>query len=138
MDVVDDPRTGRPVEKLLRGKGGDTWGAVAMTFVNDQGGRFTALRTYYVPRRATRSADVQMQLVTHEGSLSLQVLEAAVADRFHANGSVYEDPFHECLPGHVNGSYGLQFDCINSLGQGGGGGRMSCVVCSDEQPCLFE
>ena len=85
VDVVDDPRTGRPVEKLLRGKGGDTWGAVAMTFVNDQGGRFTALRTYYVPRRATRSADVQMQLVTHEGSLSLQVLEAAVADRFHAN-----------------------------------------------------
>ena len=60
------------------------------------------------------------------------------ADRFHANGSVYEDPFHECLPGHVNGSYGLQFDCINSLGQGGGGGRMSCVVCSDEQPCLFD
>lgn len=85
VDVVDDPRTGRPVEKLLRGKGGDTWGAVAMTFVNDQGGRFTALRTYYVPRRASRSADVQMQLVTHEGALSLQVLEAAVADRFHAN-----------------------------------------------------
>jgi uncharacterized protein YPO0396 len=85
VDVVDDPRTGRPVEKLLRGKGGDTWGAVAMTFVNDQGGRFTALRTYYVPRRAARSADVQMQLVTHEGALSLQVLEAAVADRFHAN-----------------------------------------------------
>ena len=85
VDVVDDPRTGRPIEKLLRGKGGDTWGAVAMTFVNDRGGRFTALRTYYVPRRAARSADVQMQLVTHEGALSLQVLEAAVADRFHAN-----------------------------------------------------
>ena len=55
VDVVDDPRTGRPVEKLLRGKGADTWGAIAMTFVNDQGGRFTVLRTYYVPRRATRS-----------------------------------------------------------------------------------
>ena len=37
VDVIDDPRTGRPVEKLLRGKGADTWGAVAMTFVNDQG-----------------------------------------------------------------------------------------------------
>ena len=36
VDVVDDPRTGRPVEKLLRGKGADTWGAIAMTFVNDQ------------------------------------------------------------------------------------------------------
>ncbi|NYE38601.1 uncharacterized protein YPO0396 [Nocardioides cavernae] len=85
VDVVDDPRTGRPVEKLLRGKGSDTWGAIAMTYVNDQGGRFTALRTYYVPRRATRSADVQMQLVTQEGPVALDALEVAVPERFHAN-----------------------------------------------------
>lgn len=85
VDVVDDPRTGKPVEQLLRGKGADTWGAVAMTFVNDQGGRFTAVRTYYVPRRATRSGDVQMQLATHEGALALDALEAAVPERFHAN-----------------------------------------------------
>lgn len=84
VDVVDDPRTGRPVEKLLRGKGGDTWGAIAMTFVNDQGGRFTALRTYYVPRRATRSGDVQMQLATQDGALPLDTLELAVPERFHA------------------------------------------------------
>ncbi|NHC23352.1 hypothetical protein G6553_09225 [Nocardioides sp. IC4_145] len=84
VDVVDDPRTGKPVERLLRGQGVDTWGAVAMTFVNDQGGRFTALRTYYVPRRATRSADVQMQLATHEGALPLGTLEVAVGERFHA------------------------------------------------------
>ncbi len=85
VDVVDDPRTGRPVEQLLRGKGADTWGAIAMTFVNDQGGQFTALRTYYVPRRATRSSDVQMQLATHETALDLAVLEIAVPERFHAN-----------------------------------------------------
>ncbi|MBA2953243.1 hypothetical protein GON03_02890 [Nocardioides sp. MAH-18] len=85
VDVVDDPRTGRPVEKLLRGKGSDTWGAIAMTFVNDQGGRFTALRTYYVPRRAARSSEVQMQLATHEGALALDALEVAVPERFHAN-----------------------------------------------------
>jgi len=85
VDVIDDPRTGRPVEKLLRGKGADTWGAVAMTFVNDHGGWFTALRTYYVPRRATRSGEVQMQLATHEGSLPLDALEVAVPERFHAN-----------------------------------------------------
>ncbi len=84
VDVVDDPRTGRPVEKLLRGKGSDTWGAVAMTFVNDHGGRFTALRLYYVPRRATRSGEVQMQLATHEGALALDTLEVAVPERFHA------------------------------------------------------
>lgn len=85
VDVVDNPKTGRPEEKLLRGKGSDTWGAVAMTFVNDQGGRFTALRTYYVPRRAARSGEVQMQLATHEGALSLETLEVAVPERFHAN-----------------------------------------------------
>ncbi|MDN5896274.1 MAG: hypothetical protein L0H93_19915, partial [Nocardioides sp.] len=85
VDVIDDPKTGRPVEQLLRGRGADTWGAVAMTFVNDQGGRFTALRTYYVPRRASRSGDVQMQLSTHEGALSLETLEVAVPERFHAN-----------------------------------------------------
>ncbi|WP_457191822.1 ATP-binding protein [Nocardioides sp. P5_E3] len=85
VDVVDDPRTGRPVDKLLRGKGADTWGAIAMTFVNDQGGRFTVLRTYYVPRRAARSADVQMQLATQDGALPLDTLEVAVPERFHAN-----------------------------------------------------
>lgn len=26
------------------------------------------------------------------------------ADRFHPNGSVYEDPYHECLPGSFNGA----------------------------------
>ncbi|ANH39231.1 Chromosome partition protein Smc [Nocardioides dokdonensis FR1436] len=85
VDVIDDPRTGRPVEKLLRGQGADTWGAVAVTFVNDRGGSFTALRTYYVPRRAIRSSEVQMQLVTHDGPLGLETLEVAVPERFHAN-----------------------------------------------------
>lgn len=84
VDVVDDPRTGRPVEKLLRGKGSDTWGALAMTFVNDQGRRFTVLRTYYVPRRAARSGEVPMTLATLEGPLSLESVEVAVPDRFHA------------------------------------------------------
>src|SRR6476619_5564110 len=85
VDVIDDPRTGRPVEQLLRGRNGDTWGAVAMTFVNDQQRRFTVLRTYYVPRRATRSGEVQMQLATLDAPLDLAGLEAAVPDRFHAN-----------------------------------------------------
>ncbi len=85
VDVVDDPRTGRPVEQLLRGRGSDTWGAVAMTFVNDQQRRFTVLRAYYVPRRATRSGEVQMQLATLDAPVDLASLEAAVPDRFHAN-----------------------------------------------------
>jgi len=85
VDVVDDPRTGRPVERLLRGQGVDTWGAVAMTFTGDRGRRFTLLRTYYVGRRATRSSDISMQLATLDAGLDLAHLEIAVPERFHAN-----------------------------------------------------
>ena len=30
------------------------------------------------------------------------------------------------------------FDCVNSVGQAGGGGRDSCVVCTNADPCLFD
>ena len=117
VDVVDDPRTGRPVEKLLRGRGVDTWGAVAMTFVNDRGGSFTALRTYYVPRRATRSSEVQMQLVSHEGPLDLASLEVAVAERFHAN------TLKKLYPGvRVHRTYAEYAEVLHArLGIGAGG-----------------
>ncbi|WP_245565442.1 ATP-binding protein [Nocardioides insulae] len=117
VDVIDDPRTGRPVEQLLRGRGVDTWGAVSMTFVNDQGRRFTALRTYYVPRRATRSGDVSMQLVTLDGALELSELEAAVPDRFHAN------TLKKLSPGlRVHRSYAEFADLLYArLGIGAGG-----------------
>ena len=85
VDVVDDPRTGRPVERLLRGKGVDTWGALAMRFTGDRGRRFTLLRTYYVGRRATRSSEISMQLATLDADVDLRHLEAAVPERFHAH-----------------------------------------------------
>ena len=117
VDVVDNPRTGLPEEKLLRGRGVDTWGAVAMTFVNDQGGRFTVLRTYYVPRRATRSGDVQMQLVTHDGPLELDQLELAVGERFHAH------TLKKLYPGvRVHRTYGEFAAVLHArLGIGAGG-----------------
>lgn len=121
VDVIDDPKTGRPVEKLLRGKGSDTWGAVAMTFVNDQGGRFTALRTYYVPRRAARSGDVQMKLATHEGALALDLLEVAVPEQFHAN------TLKKLFPGiRVHGTYAEYAAVLHArlgIGANGDGGK---------------
>jgi hypothetical protein len=55
------------------------------------------------------------------------------AARFHKNGTNYVDPHNPCLLPVF-----MTFDCKNSVGQNGGGGRQSCVVCSDMQPCLFE
>ncbi|MFI7587601.1 ATP-binding protein [Spongisporangium articulatum] len=72
-DVVPDAN-GRERPKLLRGDGEATWGAIAMTFVDDHGIRFTALRIYYVPARATVYGDVVSRFVTVEGPLDLAEL----------------------------------------------------------------
>jgi len=55
------------------------------------------------------------------------------AKRFYSNGSTYDDPFNACLVPIFN-----TFDCVNSRGVGGGGGRSSCVVCTNKEPCLFD
>ena len=39
----------------LRGDGTDTWSAIAMTWADQVGQTFTAVRAYYVPAAATRN-----------------------------------------------------------------------------------
>lgn len=50
-DVVED---GQTVDKLLRGRGGPTCGAIATTFVADTGDRCTAMRGDFAPASATK------------------------------------------------------------------------------------
>lgn len=82
VDQTEDRSTSRARQVTLRGDGVDTWGALAATFADDRGRRFTALRVYYVPRRATRTTELVMRLATHEGPVDLRVLEPAVTSRF--------------------------------------------------------
>ncbi|MFG1661297.1 ATP-binding protein [Micromonospora chersina] len=78
--TADDHGRERP--KVLRGDGQPTWGAVAMTFVDDHGRRFTALRIYYVPTRATQAGDITMRMATYEGYLDLADLAGHAASLF--------------------------------------------------------
>ncbi|MGN6243221.1 MAG: ATP-binding protein [Motilibacteraceae bacterium] len=80
VDTVPDPRTGADVPEVLRGDGAPTWGAVAMTFVNDNGERFTVLRAYYVP--AGDEGRYTMRMATLEGPLDLRDLKAVATNRF--------------------------------------------------------
>lgn len=73
---------GREKAMVLRGDRCATWGAVGMTFVNDHGRRFTALRAYYVPSSASRSTDITMRMVTVDGPLDLADLAQMVEARF--------------------------------------------------------
>lgn len=69
---------GQETAKVLRGERTATWGAVGMTFVDDQGRRFTAFRVYYVPARARRAGDITMRLATYDGMLDLADLAAHI------------------------------------------------------------
>jgi len=78
--TADDHGHERP--KVLRGDSRPTWGAVAMTFIDDHGRRFTALRVYYVPARATQAGDITMRMATYEGCLDLADLARHAASLF--------------------------------------------------------
>ncbi|GAA0902753.1 ATP-binding protein [Virgisporangium aurantiacum] len=78
--TTDDHGRARP--KVLRGDGRPTWGAVAMTFVDDHGRLFTALRVYYVPARATQVGDITMRMASYEGQLDLTDLAEHAAALF--------------------------------------------------------
>ncbi|WP_151083318.1 ATP-binding protein [Nocardioides cynanchi] len=80
-DTVTD-NDGRAVDHILRGQGQDSWGAVGMTFVNDHGQHFTALRAYYVPARATRTSDILMRMATLDDDIDLADLEALLGQSF--------------------------------------------------------
>jgi uncharacterized protein YPO0396 len=78
--TADDHGRARP--KVLRGDGRSTWGAVAMTFVDDHDRRFTALRVYYVPARASQVGDITMRMASYDGQLDLADLAEHAAALF--------------------------------------------------------
>ncbi|WP_043499138.1 SbcC/MukB-like Walker B domain-containing protein [Georgenia sp. SUBG003] len=69
-------------DAVLRGDGEPTWGAVAMTFIDDNGRRLTALRAYFVPAGAQGVKDLTMRMAAREGRLDLRALGPVAADKF--------------------------------------------------------
>ena len=76
-DTADDG-----TDQVLRGDDTPVWGALAMTFQDDLGRRFTPLRTYYVPTGASHASEVGMKLFTIPGDIDLAELEPVAAHRF--------------------------------------------------------
>ena len=81
-DTQREAGTGQLTDQVLRGGGSATWGAVAMTFVNGEGRRFTALRAYFVPLSATRAGEITMKMATTDGVIDLRQLEPLAESRF--------------------------------------------------------
>ncbi|MBB5640724.1 ATP-binding protein [Cryobacterium roopkundense] len=81
-DSTREAETGRLHDQVLRGADSATWGAVAMTFRDDNQRRFTVLRAYFVPRGAHKFADISMKMATTDGSLDLRDLAEVTESRF--------------------------------------------------------
>ena len=74
--------TGQLQDQVLRGADASTWGAVAMTFIDDNQRRFTVLRAYFVPRGGNRFADITMKMAATDGALDLRDLSEVTESRF--------------------------------------------------------
>ncbi|PJI93338.1 ATP-binding protein [Luteimicrobium subarcticum] len=80
---IDESRTEAGTrERVLRGADGDTWSAVAMTWADQSGRRFTALRGWYVPAGAQRVEDLVAVRATTDADLDLADLAPSAARRF--------------------------------------------------------
>ncbi|MFC5930510.1 hypothetical protein D6T64_19075 [Cryobacterium melibiosiphilum] len=81
-DSSREAGTGALQDQVLRGSQEATWGAVAMTFIDDNNRRFTVLRAYFVPRGASKFADLSMKMATIDGRLDLRDLAEVTESRF--------------------------------------------------------
>jgi uncharacterized protein YPO0396 len=81
-DVSRETGTDELTDQVLRGRDSSTWGAIAMTFIDDRERRFTAMRLYFVPAGATRFDEIVMKMATIDGHLHLSQMEPLAAGRF--------------------------------------------------------
>ncbi|WP_104090578.1 ATP-binding protein [Cryobacterium sp. N19] len=81
-DANREVTTGELTDQVLRGAHEATWGAIALTLIDDNQRRFTVLRAYFVPRGAHKFADVTMKMATTDGSLDLRDLASCAESRF--------------------------------------------------------
>jgi len=83
---MDDSRVAGSEElrdQVLRGGDGKhIWGAVAGTFINDNGRRFTVLRLYFVRAGAALNGDVVTSYATFDGYVDVSTLETLAQQRF--------------------------------------------------------
>ncbi|WGT46668.1 ATP-binding protein [Tessaracoccus lacteus] len=79
---LDESRTAEGTKvRVLRGDGEDTWTAIAMTWGDHDGTRFTAVRAWYIPAGARLLDDTVRVRGTVEGPFDLRSLEPAAAHR---------------------------------------------------------
>lgn len=79
---IDESRTEDGTKlRVLRGDGEDTWSAIATTWLDHDGSRFTAVRAWYIPADARVLEDTTRVRATVNGAFELSQLEKAATQR---------------------------------------------------------
>lgn len=121
-------------DQVLRGADGPTWGAVAMTFMDDNKRRFTALRAYFVPRGATKFADITMKMATKDGPFDLRELAESAETRFDKRAMKNRFPGLEVFDTYVGFAQALHTRLgIGANGDGGNALRLLARVQTGQQ-----
>ena len=120
-DTQREAGTGQLTDQVLRGADSATWGAIAMTFTDDNARKFTALRAYFVPLGATRPGEIVMKMATTDGVVDLRHLEPLAVSRFDKRtvGARFPDlKMHETYAAFAEALYAKL-----GIGAGGDGGK---------------
>jgi uncharacterized protein YPO0396 len=81
-DASRESGTGRLRDDVLRGNDAATWSGISMTWRDDTGERFTALRLYYAPVSAQAFGDAVKKLATIKDALDISQLAEFAAQQF--------------------------------------------------------
>jgi uncharacterized protein YPO0396 len=120
-DTQREAGTGQLTDQVLRGTDSATWGAIAMTFTDDDGRRFTALRVYFVPLSATRAGEIIMKMATTDGVIDLRQLEPVAESRFDKRAVTTRFPDMKLYQTYAEFAQALYARL--GIGAGGDGGK---------------
>lgn len=122
---IDESRTDDGTKlTVLRGDGTDTWSAVAMTWVDHDGSRFTAVRAWYIPAGARLIDDTVRVRATANGAISLGVLERAAEQRL-SDASVRAAGF-ETFP--TDKEFSARLHNVLGIGAAGAGAKAMSLL----------
>lgn len=117
---IDESRTEEGTKlRVLRGDGEDTWSAIAATWLDHDGSRFTAVRAWYIPADARTLEDTVRVRATTAGSYDLAVLEKAAGQRL-SDASVRETGL-ETLP--TDREFSARLHAVLGIGAAGSGAK---------------
>ncbi|UQS25187.1 hypothetical protein L1857_21390 [Amycolatopsis thermalba] len=108
-------------DQVLRGESSATWGALAVTFVDDNEHRYTVARLYHVPRAATKDSDLTRKMCIVEGTIDLSEVEPFAKDKFDKR--TVEGRFPNLKMHETYGSFSQAFFTRLGIGAHGDGAK---------------